>query len=124
MNIVKQYQDKPSFTLGTVEVSPLSMAEAYATFAARGIHCDPIIVSKITTRDGKNLAVPDANCRRVVDKDVADGVNKMLKSVVDKGTGRRAKIYDGRESPVRPERSTATRPYGSPATRPRSPELR
>ena len=97
LDIVKWYQNKPSFTLGTVEVSPLSMAEAYATFAARGIHCDPIIVSKITTRDGKNLAVPDANCRRVVDKDVADGVNKVLKSVVDKGTGKRAKIYDGRD---------------------------
>jgi membrane peptidoglycan carboxypeptidase len=96
VDIVREFQDKPSFTLGTVEVSPLSMAEAYATFAARGIHCDPIIVSKITTRSGKNLAVPDANCRRVVDKDVADGVNKVLKSVVDKGTGKRAKIYDGR----------------------------
>ena len=96
VDIVKQFQDKPSFTLGTVEVSPLSMAEAYATFAARGIHCDPIIVSKITTRNGKDLAVPDANCRRVVDKDVADGVNKILKSVVDNGTGKRAKIYDGR----------------------------
>ena len=96
VDIVKQFQDKPSFTLGTVEVSPLSMAEAYATFAARGVHCDPIIVSKITTRPGKDLAVPDANCRRVVDKDVADGVNKILKSVVDKGTGKRAKIYDGR----------------------------
>jgi membrane peptidoglycan carboxypeptidase len=97
LDIVKWYQNKPSFTLGTVEVSPLSMAEAYATFAARGIHCDPIIVSKITARDGKDLPVPDANCRRVVDKDVADGVNKVLKSVVDKGTGKRAKIYDGRD---------------------------
>jgi membrane peptidoglycan carboxypeptidase len=96
VDIVKEFQDKPSFTLGTVEVSPLSMAEAYATFAARGIHCNPIIVSKITTRSGKDLGVPDADCRRVVDKDVADGVNKVLKSVVDKGTGRRAKIYDGR----------------------------
>jgi membrane peptidoglycan carboxypeptidase len=89
LDIVKWYQDKPSFTLGTVEVSPLSMAEAYATFAARGIHCDPIIISKITTRSGNNLDVPD--------KDVADGVNKVLKSVVDKGTGKRAKIYDGRD---------------------------
>ena len=53
VDIVKDYQDKPSFTLGTVEVSPLSMAEAYATFAARGIHCDPIIISKITTRNGQ-----------------------------------------------------------------------
>jgi len=97
VDIVKEFQNKPSFTLGTVEVSPLSMAEAYATFAARGVHCNPIIVSQITTRSGKNLAVPDANCRRVVDKDVADGVNRILKSVVDKGTGKRAKIYDGRD---------------------------
>ena len=97
VDIVKEFQNKPSFTLGTVEVSPLSMAEAYATFAARGVHCNPIIVAKITTRSGKNLAVPDADCRRVVDKDVADGVNRILKSVVDKGTGKRAKIYDGRD---------------------------
>ena len=26
------------------------MAEAYATVAARGIHCNPVIISKITTR--------------------------------------------------------------------------
>jgi membrane peptidoglycan carboxypeptidase len=93
VDIVDYYQDKPSFTLGTVEVSPLSMAEAYATVAARGIHCNPIIVSKITNRAGKNLQIPDANCRRVMDKDVADGVNKILKSVVAKGTGKRARIF-------------------------------
>jgi membrane peptidoglycan carboxypeptidase len=92
VDIVKKYQAIPSFTLGTVEVSPLSMAEAYATVAARGIHCNPIIVSKITTRGGKNLQIPDANCRRVMDRDVADGVNKILKSVVARGTGRRAAI--------------------------------
>jgi membrane peptidoglycan carboxypeptidase len=92
VDIVKQFQDKPSFTLGTVEVSPLSMAEAYATVAARGIHCNPIIVSKITTRAGKNLEIPDANCQRVMDQDVADGVNKILKSVVARGTGTRARI--------------------------------
>ena len=36
------------------------MAEAYATFAARGIHCDPIIISQVTTRTRKKLEVPDA----------------------------------------------------------------
>ncbi len=93
LDIVDYYQDKPSFTLGTAEVSPLSMAEAYATVAARGVHCNPIIVSKITTRAGKNLQIPNANCRRVMDKDVADGVNKILQSVVNKGTGKRARIF-------------------------------
>ena len=84
-DLVDYYQHIPSFTLGTVEVSPLSMAEAYATFAARGIHCNPMIVSKITDRAGKNLDMPDANCQRVMGKDVADGVNKVLKSVMDQG---------------------------------------
>jgi membrane peptidoglycan carboxypeptidase len=92
VDIVKTYEDRPSFTLGTVEVSPLSMAEAYATFAAGGIHCDPIIVSKIVNRNGKLLDPPSANCKRVVDADVADGVNKVLKAVIDKGTGTPAKL--------------------------------
>jgi len=37
----------PSFTLGTVDVSPLEMAEAYATCAARGLHCDATPVLQI-----------------------------------------------------------------------------
>ncbi|MCW2809607.1 MAG: penicillin-binding protein [Friedmanniella sp.] len=83
----------PSFTLGVSEVTPLSMAEAYATFAARGMHCDPIIISKITTRTGKNLDPPSANCKQVISKDVADGMNKLLSNVmVGRGTGTRARI--------------------------------
>ena len=83
----------PSFTLGVSEVTPMSMAEAYATFAARGIHCDPVIVSKITTRSGKQLEPPDANCRRVISKDVADGMNRLLSGVMQPGgTGWRARI--------------------------------
>ena len=37
------------------------MAEAYATFAARGIHCDPIIIESVTTRTKKKLEVPNGN---------------------------------------------------------------
>ncbi|SEP66400.1 Membrane carboxypeptidase (penicillin-binding protein) [Microlunatus flavus] len=92
VDIVKQYQDIPSFTLGVAEVAPLSMAEAYATFASGGIHCSPIIVSKIVNPKGKQLEVPSANCRRVIDEDVANGVNKVLKSVIDKGTGKPARV--------------------------------
>ncbi len=89
----------PSFTLGVSEVTPMSMAEAYATFAARGIHCDPVIVSKITMRSGRQLEPPNANCKRVISKDVADGMNKLLSRVMQNhgngfgaGTGFRARI--------------------------------
>jgi membrane peptidoglycan carboxypeptidase len=95
-DLVDYYQDKPSFTLGSVEVSPLSMAEAYATFAARGIHCKPIIIDSITTRDGKKIEPPSATCKRVISKAVADGVNKVLRYVMTNGTGKRAMTADRR----------------------------
>ncbi len=82
----------PSFTLGTVEVTPLSLTRSYATFANRGTNCEPIILKSVTTRDGTELPVPDGNCTSVVAPEIADGVNYILKSVVEKGTGRPAKI--------------------------------
>ncbi len=94
-DLVDFYQHIPAFTLGSAEVSPLSMAEAYATFAARGEHCNPIIVSTVTNRAGKSMEVPDGDCKKVMEPEVADGINKILKSVMDSGTGQRAKVYNG-----------------------------
>ena len=93
---ISSYADKPSFTLGTVEVSPLSMAEAYATFASGGIHCDPVIVSAITDSGGRSRAVPDGDCRRVISTDVASAMSSLLSRVVTAGTGSRAETSDGR----------------------------
>ena len=93
---ITSYDDKPSFTLGTAEVNPLSMAGAYATFAAGGIHCTPVIVDRITTADGKNLTPPDANCRRVISADVANSVNELLSHVIADGTGNPAQTADQR----------------------------
>ena len=86
----------PSFTLGVAEVSPLSMATAYATLAARGVRCDPIVVERITTRAGTDIATPGGNCRQVLDPQVADGVNAILSRVMTQGTGARVRIPDGR----------------------------
>jgi len=94
--LVKFYQHIPAFTLGSVEVSPLSMAEAYATFAARGIHCSPIIVDRISTANGPDLAPPTADCKQVISQDVADGMNKLLANVMTNGTGKRVATADGR----------------------------
>ena len=93
-DIVKEYGSIPSFTLGTAYVTPLSMASSYATFAARGVHCDPVIVKSIKNKDGQNLKVPDANCKRVMSTQVADGVNEVLKGVMN-GTGAPARIPGG-----------------------------
>ncbi|MER5639309.1 transglycosylase domain-containing protein [Kitasatospora sp. NPDC002227] len=86
----------PSSVLGTLEVSPLKMAGVYATFAARGLHCDPIAISSVTSAEGKKLEVPKANCEQVMQQTTADGVNTLLKTVTEKGTAANLKL-DGRE---------------------------
>ncbi|MGO1384629.1 MAG: transglycosylase domain-containing protein [Arachnia sp.] len=87
----------PSFVLGTPYVTPLSMAEAYATFANRGVHCSPIILESVLNVDGVNIEVPSANCTKVMEPEVADGVSYILKSVMDSGTGRPAAMNNGHD---------------------------
>ncbi|NLT28948.1 MAG: penicillin-binding protein [Propionibacterium sp.] len=85
----------PSVTLGSLDITPLSMAEAYNTFAGRGMHCEPVVLESIATHDGKSLEVPSANCEQVMPAEVADGVNELLQGVMSSGTGTRVRIPGG-----------------------------
>jgi membrane peptidoglycan carboxypeptidase len=78
--------DTPSFTLGSVNVSPMTMAAAYATVAARGIYCHPVAITKIVNGTGKQLPVESAGCHRVLSTDVADAASYVLQSVLTIGT--------------------------------------
>ena len=75
----------PSFTLGSVYVSPLSMAAAYATLAARGVYCRPMAIKAITGRDGRPVPVESPGCHRVISKSVADAANYVLQGVLGGG---------------------------------------
>ena len=90
----------PSFTLGSNEVSPLSMAEAYAMFAARGVHCNSIAVLQVVDRAGTVLVDRKPTCNRVLEEGVADGVNDVLRGVIDHAgaTGTRMKLAGGRQA--------------------------
>ena len=74
-----------SFTLGTPDVSPLEMAEAYATFAARGKHCAARPVTAIEDSAGKSLKKFPGQCSQVLTNAVADAVNDVLRGVQEPG---------------------------------------
>ncbi len=78
--------DLPAFTLGSVNVSPLAQADAYATVASGGIYCTPIAITSVTDSDGDSIPVPSAGCHRVMPADVANGVNYVLQGVLTTGT--------------------------------------
>jgi membrane peptidoglycan carboxypeptidase len=86
-----------SLTLGTNEVSPLTIAAAYAAFANRGVYCTPIVINSVTNAQGKHLAVPKSICSQAMSQQTADTLNTMLKGVVDDGTGTAANL-PGRET--------------------------
>jgi membrane peptidoglycan carboxypeptidase len=82
----------PSIALGSVETSPMTMASAFATFAANGVHCEPIAITRVTDRDGNDLPVPGANCRQAIDPSIASTVTYALQQVMTNGSGRDAQL--------------------------------
>jgi membrane peptidoglycan carboxypeptidase len=78
--------DLPSFTLGSVNVSPMSMAAAYATVAARGVYCKPVAVAKIISPGGAKLPVESAGCHQAIPAGVADAASYILQGVLTSGT--------------------------------------
>ncbi|MFD3401418.1 transglycosylase domain-containing protein [Kribbella sp. NPDC058693] len=74
-----------SFTLGVGYVTPLMLSDAYATFAARGVYCQPLLVTSITDQAGKAIATPAESCKQVLQPWVADGVNRVLSAVMQPG---------------------------------------
>jgi membrane peptidoglycan carboxypeptidase len=91
----KKIQQVPSITLGTQEVTPLTMANAYATFANKGVYCSPVAIESITvTNTGKKLSVPQSQCQRAMSEQTASTLNTLLKGVVEDGTGQQAGLTD------------------------------
>ncbi|MFD8967891.1 transglycosylase domain-containing protein [Streptomyces sp. NPDC059568] len=86
----KKIQQVPSITLGTQEVSPLTMASAYATFASRGTYCTPVAIESILGPNKKPMPVPKSKCDRAMSETTADTINTLLKGVVEDGTGQQA----------------------------------
>ncbi|WP_308210352.1 transglycosylase domain-containing protein [Nocardiopsis dassonvillei] len=77
-----------SFTLGDQEVSPLTMASAYAVFASRGTYCEPVPVASllIEGEDGEEVEVGTECEEGALDAEVADGVNHLLQQTFEGGT--------------------------------------
>ena len=81
-----------SLALGSYELRPIELAGAYATFAAGGTYAEPYLVDSIVGPDGKEVAMPARPPpRRVLDEPEAYVMTNMLTSVIDHGTGARAK---------------------------------
>ena len=91
---------QPPMIIGTVQASPLTMANVYATIAAKGVECTPIAITKMTDRSGKEYDVPSANCHQAIDPEIAETAAYAINQGVVRSNGNAvdAQLNDGRKT--------------------------
>jgi penicillin-binding protein 1A len=92
LGITTELEAVPSAVLGSNDATVLDMASVYGTFANRGIHVAPTLVTKITTADGTVLYEHEHTQQKVLAAGLADTVSSVLTQVIERGTGRSAKL--------------------------------
>ena len=99
LGIVSPIQLGPSMALGAVEVSPLEMAQAYVPFSNGGVFAKGYGIERIRTATGRVLydrSVGEAPPRTVIGQPALSYMVRMMRQVIQSGTGGRANVkgYD------------------------------
>jgi penicillin-binding protein 1A len=83
----------PAMGLGSVEVSPLDLASAYATLAAGGMYAEPMAIRRVVLADGREDRAEGwgrPKRRRAISEGTAAVVTRILEQNMQSGTGTRA----------------------------------
>lgn len=81
----------PAISLGASVVAPIEMANAYATLANKGIHNEPISILRIEDKDGILLDQFASEASEAIPEETAYIVVDMLQTVINEGSGLRAR---------------------------------
>ncbi|MDR6988131.1 membrane peptidoglycan carboxypeptidase [Paenarthrobacter nitroguajacolicus] len=73
--------------IGSTQTAPLTMAAAFATFAADGKYCEPIAITSVKDQSGAELPAQSSNCKDAVKPEVARGVAYAMQEVLNAGSG-------------------------------------
>ena len=71
MDVYSDNSFNAPMTIGSVQASPLTMANVYATLGANGVACTPIAMTRVTDKNGDEIDVPQADCHQAIDPEVA-----------------------------------------------------
>jgi len=81
-----------SLCVGAAEVKLIEMASAYCTFANKGVHVSPVMVTKIVDKYGNILANFTASKNQAIDENTAYKMIVLMRGVVQYGTSVRLRL--------------------------------
>lgn len=91
MGLTFDIPDSLTVALGSAELTPLEMTNAVSVFASQGQRGTPVFVREVFDSHGKSVWKQSASIQPGVDARVAWLTTSMLRSVVERGTGRAAR---------------------------------
>lgn len=96
VGITSDLPETGALTLGSGSVTPLEMADAYATIANGGIHYEAECIEQILDKDG-NVIIDNSDPagERVISEEIACAAIKVMEGVVTSGTGTEARLANG-----------------------------
>lgn len=92
LGITSPIEPVTSLPLGSVDLTPLEMAAAYATFASGGWHSETTFIVQVTDSTGKTLLDNTPQPQLVLDPWAVASLNDVLQGVVTRGTGTSARL--------------------------------
>ena len=92
LGIVSPIEPVISLPLGAVDLTPMEMAGAYATFASGGWQSDTTFIVQVTDSNGNILLDNRPKPKLVLNQWAVASLTEMLKGVINGGTGKRAHI--------------------------------
>ncbi len=81
-----------SLPLGSVDVTPLEMAGAYATFANNGWHSDTTLIARVTDSNGKVLIDNTPKPKLILNQWAVATTTNLMQDVINRGTGKYAHL--------------------------------
>jgi penicillin-binding protein 1A len=92
--VTSKLDENLSLALGSSAVSPLDMANSYATLARSGMYLEPQMMRKITDKNGKIIKEFGQHQQKVFDDEPVAELVDALQDVVERGTGTHARLFD------------------------------
>ncbi|MGF1515430.1 MAG: transglycosylase domain-containing protein [Elainellaceae cyanobacterium] len=92
LGIVSPIEPVVSLPLGSVDLTPMEIAGAYATFASGGWGSETTFVVQVADSTGTLLLDNRPNPKRILDPWAVASLNQMLQGVINQGTGKNAQI--------------------------------
>jgi penicillin-binding protein 1A len=94
IGIESELRREVALALGVSEVTLLEMVSSYGVFANGGVRAEPFAIRKVTDSQGRILEAHVADPQTVMRPEAASVLVNVMKGVVERGTGTRAKVLE------------------------------